>query len=100
MKSFLRIWQQADIKDIEQHMMVIGELSAECYNCHAIGLDVNLDACPECKAFFKYIGFRRKNVDAGVLTRFSEKHPRCTFIDFEDFKKALSKDGARKLLDM
>ncbi|MBN2483798.1 MAG: hypothetical protein JXD21_06335 [Candidatus Omnitrophica bacterium] len=99
MKAFLRIWQEADIKDIEQHLMVVGELSAECYHCHAIGLDLNLDACPQCRAFFKYVGFRRK-VDANVLIRFCQKHPRCSFIDFEDFKKALSKDGARKLLDM
>ena len=99
MSTFLRVWQQADIKDIEQHLMVIGELSAECYHCHAIGLDMNLDACPQCQAFFKYIGFRRK-VDSKVVQRFVERHPRCIFIDFDDFKKSLSKSDARKLLDL
>ncbi len=96
--NFLRVWQKIDTKDIEQHLLVLGELSAECYRCHAIGLKVEAASCPECKAFFKYVGFRRR-VDSGVLARFQAQHPRAVFIDFDDFKKALSKDGARKLLE-
>lgn len=96
--SFLRVWQKIDTKDIEQHLLVLGELSAECYRCHAIGLDMGATSCPECKAFFKYVGFRRK-IDANVLARFQGKHPRAIFIDFDDFKKIIAKDGARKLLE-
>jgi hypothetical protein len=100
MSSFLRIWKQLDIKDIQLHLLVFGELSGECYNCHNIGLSSDTQTCPECMARFKYIGFRRKSVDAATLKRFTEKHPQVTFIDFDDFKKLTSKDQARKLLDL
>jgi len=98
MSVFIRTWEKADIKDIQQHMLVIGELSAECYNCHHVGLKPSATACPQCQAHFKYISFRR-NIDGSSISRFREMHPRVKIIDFHDFKKSLSKDAARKLLD-
>lgn len=98
MKVFVRVWEEADMKDIEQHLLVIGELSAECFNCHTLGLKLSDTACPQCHAHFKYIAFRR-NIDASGIPRFREMHPRLQIIDFSDFKKNHSKDSARKLLD-
>jgi len=99
MSPFLRVWQQFDIKDIEQHLLVIGELSGECYNCHKIGLQISSQACPQCQARFKYMGFRRK-INPSSIPRFKEMHPRLICIDFDDFKKVLSKKEARRLLDI
>jgi hypothetical protein len=99
MKTFLRVWQACDLKSIEQHLFVLGELSGECYRCHAIGLELGDGECPECHVKFKYVGFRRK-ITLHYVTKFKEQHPTLECIDFDDFKKALSKKEARKLLDI
>ncbi len=99
MSNFVRIWQEVKVNDIEQHLLVIGELSAECYNCHNLGLPVSATACPQCQARFKYLGFRR-TVDIQAVKRFKDMHPSLIMIDFQDFKKLVSKSDARKLLDL
>lgn len=95
----MRVWQEADLKDIEERLFVIGELSGECFRCHTLGLKISTPACPHCQVKFKYIGFRRK-VNPSSIPRFKELHPQLIFIDFDDFKKVLSKKEARKFLDI
>jgi hypothetical protein len=99
MLGFLRVWQGLEILDIEKHLIVVGELSAECFSCHKIGIDVKANLCPNCATHFKYMGFRR-HVDGGYIHRLKEELPHLTFIDFEDFKKLIGKREARKLLDI
>jgi len=99
MKSFLRFWQEFDLVDIEKHLIVIGELSAECFACHKVGIDRKSKLCPACNANFKYMGFRRK-IRIPHLRETKEEFVNITFIDFEDFKKSLGKRNARNLLDI
>ena len=99
MSFFLRVWQEVDLNDIEQHLFVIGELSGECFRCHTLGLKISSLVCPNCQAKFKYIGFRRK-VNPSSISRFKGSHSQLTFIDFDDFKKVLSKKEARRFLDI
>jgi hypothetical protein len=99
MKGFLRVWQELDIKDIEQYLIVIGELSAECFACKKIGIDSKSVTCPNCGVGFKYIGFRRK-VEPHYLRQVKERLPFIVFIDFDDLKKIIGKSDARKLLDL
>lgn len=98
MKSFLRVWNERDIEDIEKHLLVVGELSADCFACHEVGLDSSSKKCPACGVNFKYIGLRRKD-PVNYLRRVKEEKTDIVFIDFEDFKKVISKRDARKLLD-
>ncbi|MFH1519983.1 MAG: hypothetical protein ABIE75_05405 [Candidatus Omnitrophota bacterium] len=99
MRGFLRIWQELDLADVEKHLIVAGDLSAECFCCHKLGLELKARACPECAAIFKYMGFRRK-VQFNYLRKVKEQQPRIIFIDFEDFKRSLGQREARKLLDL
>jgi hypothetical protein len=99
MVSFLRVWQSVDVQDIEKHLIVVGELSAECFSCHKIGVDIKATACPNCNTFFKYMGFRR-HADGAYIHKLREELPRMVFVDFEDFKKVIGKREARKLLDI
>lgn len=99
MKSFIRTWQKQDIKDIEKHLIIVGELSSECNHCHEIGIDLHARACPGCGAMFKYMGFRRK-LSQAHLQKASEANPRITLIDFEDFKRSIGKRDARNILDI
>ena len=99
MGVFLRIWQEANLKDITKNLFVIGELSGECFSCHNLGISLKEKSCPYCNKEFKYIGFRRK-IDLNSIKRFRQQFPEALFIDFDDFKKATGKDQARKLLDI
>ena len=99
MRVFLRKWEQLDINTIGKHLFVIGELSGECFSCRRVGIPVKTRHCPDCKTEFNYIAFRRK-IDSHSIARFHADFPSATFIDFDDFKKAVGKREARKLLDI
>ncbi len=98
-RAFLRSWEEFNLQEIEKSLLVIGELSADCYSCHKIGIDLKAHVCPGCGTNFKYIGFRKK-VDGAYVHRLKAEMPYAVFIDFEDFKKATGKNEARKLLDI
>ena len=99
MREFLRVWKELDVKEIEKALIVMGDLSAECYACHNIGIEKNTVTCPQCGTHFKYMGFRRK-VSSGYLKKLSAEMPYLAFIDFDDFKSVTNKSDARKLLDL
>lgn len=99
MKGFLRTWQEFDLVDLQNHLIVVGELSSECFSCHNIGIKATSQKCPECATEFKYMGFRRKLMP-NYLRKMKEELPNITFVDFDDFKKAIGKRDARKLLDI
>ncbi|MDD3295757.1 MAG: hypothetical protein PHU64_00160 [Candidatus Omnitrophica bacterium] len=99
MTGLIRVWKELDLQDIEKNLIVVGELSSECFACHKIGIDLHSIQCPGCGIYFKYVGFRRR-VQAGYLKKLKDQHPQLLFIDFEDFKKSLGKRDARKLLDI
>lgn len=99
MKGFLRVWTEFNLQDVEKSLIVVGELSSECFSCHKLGIELKSRTCPECKTFFKYMGFRRK-VQPNFLKRIKEEQPRLILIDFDDFKRALGNRDARKLLDI
>ncbi|MDD5195402.1 MAG: hypothetical protein PHQ96_07025 [Candidatus Omnitrophica bacterium] len=99
MRGFLRVWQELDLDDIEKHLIVVGELSSDCFSCHTVGIDSKAHTCPSCGTVFKYMGFRR-HAEGGYVHKMKEALPHLTFIDFEDFKKLIGKREARKLLDI
>ena len=99
MRTFLRTWEEFDLKKIEKCLIVVGELSSECFSCHNVGIDSKAKACPHCGAYFRYMSFRRK-LSPAYLNKVKEGLPNIICIDFEDFKKALGKRDARKLLDL
>ena len=98
MSVIVRVWQERDLKDIENHLFVFGELTGDCYKCRAIGLEIQ-ETCPQCHTQFKYAGFRRK-VTLAFVAKFKQKYSAFECIDFDDFKRVLSKHEARKLLDI
>ncbi len=97
-KYFLRVWEELDLEEIKNHLLVIGELSGECFSCHKVGIKIEEKRCPQCRKEFKYIGFRRK-INSSSIAKFRKIYPEVKFIDFEDFKKALFKKEAKKILN-
>ena len=50
MRRFIRVWEELDLADVEKHLIVAGDLSAECFCCHKVGIDLKARACPNCSA--------------------------------------------------
>ena len=99
MRGFIRKWKEFDLKEVEKNLLVIGELSSECFSCHTIGIDSSAQKCPECGIEFKFVAFRRR-VTPNYLRKLRDEFPSAILIDFDDFKRAVGKRDARNLLDL
>ena len=97
-QKFLRVYKKLDIVDIKQHLLIYGDLSANCANCQAI--DVKLDArqCPQCAAGFKYIAFRNIKNHLPKLQKLNDERPDLIFVDYEDFSRNLGVLKAQEFL--
>lgn len=94
MTDFIRAWKEFDINDIEEHLLVVGDIKGDCSKCRALGIDYsNAKSCPQCGTSFKYVASRTREIRKIVT-----KRPDLIFVDFEDYKKALGKIKARDLL--
>lgn len=98
-RCLLRVWEELDLQDIEKYLIVVGELSAECFSCHKVGIGIKSNSCPYCGVNFKYVGFRRQ-LNMSFLNRYKEEFPKMVYIDFDDFKRAIGKRDAIKILDI
>ena len=102
-KNMIRIWQQIDTKEVKEHLLLAGELSANCENCQHLGIDFFKEkSCPKCKTEFRYIGFRSKQNKAeelSVIRRIAQLRPELIIVDYADIKRACGKSQAHKLLE-
>jgi len=97
-KWFLRVYKDLDLLDIKKHLLIYGDLSANCSQCQAI--DVSLDAthCPECKTEFKYIAFRNPKSHLPKIIRIKEKFPDRVIVDYEDYSRLIASWKAQEFL--
>lgn len=105
MKEFLvRVWQKLNSDEVKKHLLLAGELTANCENCQHLGIDFFKETkCRECGTDFKYIGFRKKNnkgEELFAINRLKEKRPDLIIVDCEDIKHAFGKSKARDLLGL
>lgn len=102
--SMIRVWQEFDVEQVKKHLLLAGELSANCENCQQLGIDFSKEkTCPQCKTVFHYIGFRRKSDKAeefSAIRRLKEKRPDLIIIDYEDIKRACGKSKARNFFNI
>ncbi|MDP3921377.1 MAG: hypothetical protein Q8R76_11290 [Candidatus Omnitrophota bacterium] len=98
-KSYLRIYKEFDITDVEKHLLIMGDLKADCSACRALGISFDAHACPECGVQFKYLSSRRADQHEGerfrIVKRAQEQRPDLTFIDYGDYHKVVGKKKAR-----
>ncbi len=91
MESFIRVWQPADIQEIERHLLIAGDTVGDCGQCRCLGIDYGEKLCPECKTPFKYLTSRRAESHPHeafrIVRRLKEKRPDLIFIDYGDYKR-------------
>lgn len=97
---YIRIWQKCDIAEITKHLLIVGDVTADCQNCRELGIDyVNVRQCPKCGTTFRFIASRNTGkLDGGrgaTVKRIKERRPDLTFIDYEDYKEITGKTKAR-----
>ena len=97
-QRFIRIYQKFDVKEIKEHLLIFGDLSASCANCQAINIKFETVHCPECRTPFKYIAFRNIKDHIPKLQKLSQVNPTFVFVDYDDFKRTYSALKAEEFL--
>ena len=95
MAFYIRVWQPCDPQAVTRHLLVVGDLTADCANCRELGIDyAQARQCPKCGTGFHFIAARSAGSGAGVR-RIKERRPDLTFIDYHDYKEITGKQQAR-----
>ncbi len=99
-EKYLRIYKKFDIEEIGRHLLILGDLSADCGACRALGLDsANERQCPQCGTLFKFVTSRRIENHPGerfpIVARCLDRRPDLIFIDYGDYSKIVGQKKAR-----
>lgn len=97
-QRFIRVYQNLDIYDIKKHLLIYGDLSANCANCQTLDIKLNENFCPSCKTEFKYIGFRNIKHHLPKLVKLNAERPSVTLVDYDDFARLLGALKAEEFL--
>jgi hypothetical protein len=97
--EYLRIWTEVDLKDIEDHIIIVDDKYGHCPACKKIGIELKeLKKCPSCGRDFKYV--TSKEAQGGkfeIVMRTKRKLPGLTFVDYSDYEHELGKKKAGSL---
>lgn len=101
MQQCFRIWKIFDVDEVSRHLMIMGDLAADCANCKELGLDPwKSKACPKCHTPFRFFASRRTANHPGerfhLARRVMESRPDLQMIDYDDYQKAI---GHQKVKD-
>lgn len=97
-ERYVRVFQKMDVKQISEHLLIYGDLSAICGKCKETDLPLRAQTCKQCGTEFKYIAFRQVRNHLPKLKSLSEERPSLTFIDYDDFKRNLGEVKAKDFL--
>lgn len=97
---FIRVWQSCVPEEITKHLLIVGDITADCAACRELGIPyAEVRQCPKCGTTFRFIASR----NAGRLARhrgvtvktIKARCPDLTFIDYDDYKEITGRQQAR-----
>jgi hypothetical protein len=97
---FVRFWNEVNVDEIQNHLLLIDDLYGTCAKCKCLGLNYLKDKkCKQCGTEFKYITTVLKNSgEVGkILQRIKREGLNLIMIDKEDFNKATAHHAAKDL---
>ncbi|MDD5617956.1 MAG: hypothetical protein PHG69_02580 [Candidatus Omnitrophica bacterium] len=97
MKVLIRAIKELDLDEVGNHLLVVGDLTGDCFSCKELGLDYSsVKVCPKCKTEFRYITSRRSPESSlRNLSRLYRKRPDLICIEFSDLKEHKNRDKAK-----
>ena len=100
MPFYIRVWQPCVVEEITRHLLIVGDVTADCAHCRELGIDYGQARnCPKCGTDFRFIASRltsRLDRNRGSnVKRIKERRPDLTFVDYEDYKEITGKQQAR-----
>ncbi len=96
--NYIRIWQACDIEQISKHLIIVGDITADCANCREFGIEyAQARSCPKCGTEFKFIACRSAGGQTmgTAVRRITSRCPNLTFVDYGDYKSLIGKKEAR-----
>ncbi len=101
MKTWLRVWAEKELSEIEKHLLIIGDSQGDCAQCRELGLDYKtVKECPSCHATFEYVTCRRFESNPGerfqIVKRLSQIRNDLLWIDYDDYKKITGRQRAKE----
>ena len=97
-KKFLRVYKEIDVKTIKPNLLVYGDVSGVCENCHKVDIKLDLTHCPGCQTEFKFIAFRNIMVHFPKVQKLFSERPQVMIIDFDDYRRNLGAMKAQEFL--
>ena len=98
MSYYLRIWRPCNVDEITKHLVIVGDVTANCASCRELGIEyAQVKTCPKCGTDFKFIAARNAGKIGGTVKRIINRRPDLTFIDYDDYKGITGKQQARDL---
>lgn len=102
MSHWMRVWQTVDVESVKEHLLIIGDVTADCARCRALGIAyVDARTCPECGTPFRFMTARAavgSSKTAGpVVKRIKDRRPDLVFIDYDDYQTIAGKKSARDI---
>ncbi len=97
-QKFIRIYKKLDINEIKQHLLIYGDLSAQCANCQEMDIKLDDASCPKCDTEYKYIAFRNVKNHLPKLQKISANRPEILFVDHDDYKREIGALKAKEFL--
>lgn len=102
-RVFLRVYRPFETKEVQQALLIVGEVTGNCAACGEMGLiPSSVAVCPNCNIRFRYIASRRIESNPGerfqYAQRMEQERPDLILIDLNDYQKMDSRAKARDIL--
>ncbi|MBF0479036.1 MAG: hypothetical protein HQL26_06100 [Candidatus Omnitrophica bacterium] len=97
MSQLIRTYKKYDVNEVKAHLMIYGDLAAQCANCSELNVKLDMHQCPHCKTEYKYIAFRNVLTNMPKLHKIVEQRPSLQIIDHDDYKRHIGASKAQEL---
>ncbi len=97
-EKYLRVYKMMDVKNVQEHLLIMGALSGSCAKCKAVDVKLDQEKCPGCSTEFKFIAFMNVRDHMPKMMKIKASRPNITFVDHDDFKRQLGALKAQEFL--
>lgn len=92
----LRVYRSFDVNDLKNHLLICGDLNAQCSKCQEMGLKWDDSICSSCRTPFYFIAFRNVKDNMPKILKILETDPQRMIVDFEDYKRVTGQSKAEE----